>query len=125
MEVLAETLYWRPVVVGRVSAVPAVFRVGPSLIHRHTGRVESPHGERWLRRMELELLVHLYEHIPQTFAREQLLQEVWRCRPGLVTRTVDQTVATLRRKLNDDSAKPKYLVTVHGVGYRLRQGPAD
>ena len=39
----------------------------------------------------------------------------------MVTRTVDQTVATLRRKLNDDSTKPKYLLTIYGIGYQLRK----
>lgn len=125
MEGLNEVPEHSPTIVDRNSTVQEVFRVGPSLIHRHSGRVESPSGKRWLRRKELELLVHLYAHVSRTFTREALLREVWRCRPDLLTRTVDQTVATLRRKLNEDSAKPKYLVTVYGVGYQLRQTAAE
>src|SRR5687767_985687 len=119
MNVLTEVIEWRPTVTRCSPTVPEVFRVGPSVIHRRSGRVESPRGEQWLRRIERELLIYLYEHITQTFAREQLLQAVWRCRPGLVTRTVDQTVATLRKKIEFDSDRPRFLQTAYGIGYRL------
>jgi DNA-binding response OmpR family regulator len=99
--------------------VSEVFRVGPSLIHSRTGSIKSPHGERWLRRKELELLMHLYEHVTQTFSREKLLHLVWNYQPGIVTRTVDQTVATLRKKIEFDSDRPRFLQTVYGIGYRL------
>jgi len=37
----------------------------------------------------------------------------------LTTRTVDQTISSLRRKLGDDAESPRYLITVYGVGYTL------
>ena len=119
MEVLTEALDWSPSVTQRVSTVPEVFRVGPSLIDRRTGRVETPSGARQLRAKELELIVHLYEHVALTFSREKLLQLVWNYQPGLVTRTVDQTMATLRKKIEFDPDRPKFLQTVYGIGYRL------
>ena len=69
-------------------------------------------------RKELALLTYLYE-CGTPVCRDQLLRAVWNC-SNMVTRTVDQTVATLRRKLNDDSTNPKHLLTIHGIGYQLR-----
>jgi DNA-binding response OmpR family regulator len=119
MNVLTGVIEWSPTVTERAFTVPEVFRVGPSLIHRRTGRVESPRGDRRLRTKEFDLLVYLYEHVTETFSREKLLQLVWNYQPGIVTRTVDQTVATLRKKIELDPGRPCCLQTVHGFGYRL------
>ena len=119
MDVSTEALEWSPAAHERAPGVPEVFRVGPSLIHRRTGRVESPAGERRLRAKELELILHLYENVTLTFSRGELLQRVWNCTPGLITRTVDQTMATLRRKIELDPEQPRFLQTVYGIGYRL------
>ena len=119
METLTETLDWRPTLAGRSSSVPEVFRVGPSVVHRRTGEVQSPAGKQRLRAKELELLMHFYEHAMRTFSREDLLQRVWNYAPDLLTRTVDQTVATLRKKIEIDPERPQFLQTVYGIGYRL------
>ena len=57
--------------------------------------------------------------LPVAFSREELLQRVWNYHPDLLTRTVDQTVATLRKKIEADPEQPRFLQTVFGVGYRL------
>jgi len=98
---------------------PEIIQLGCSAIHRHTGRVESPKGEQYLRRKELELLEHLFEHASTAFTREQLLEVVWNYRPNILTRTVDQTVATLRKKIEVNPEHPRVLQTVYGIGYRL------
>ena len=89
METLTETLDWRPTLAGRSSSVPEVFRVGPSVVHRRTGEVQSPTGKQRLRAKELELLMHFYEHAMKTFSREDLLQRVWNYAPDLLTRTLN------------------------------------
>ena len=118
---LMESLAWSSAQVKRAtrSCQPEVVRVGVSLIDRQTGRVRSEAGERWLRAKELELLLHLYDHAPIAFTRQELLEHVWHCQPNLVTRTVDQTVATLRAKIEISQEQPHFLQTVYGVGYRL------
>ena len=55
--------------VNRIPPTIEVFRVGHSLVHRRTGLVQSPAGERRLRAKELELLMHLYDHVTATFTR--------------------------------------------------------
>ena len=116
---MIEALDWRPAALDRGGSVPELFRVGPSVVDRRTGDVATPIGKQRLRAKELELLKHLYEHVRRTFTREELLQLVWNCAPNLVTRTVDQTVATLRKKIELDPERPRFVQTVYGIGYRL------
>jgi DNA-binding response OmpR family regulator len=69
---------------------------------------------------ECALLVHLYRHRGRVLTRDQLLTSVWGVNAASVTtRTLDQTVAQLRKKLGDSAASPRWLITVHGVGYKL------
>jgi two-component system, OmpR family, alkaline phosphatase synthesis response regulator PhoP len=110
---------WRSSPTDRHAGVPESFRVGPAVIHRRTGLVETPAGTQRLRAKEIDLLVHLYEHVTKTFSREQLLQQVWNYAPDLLTRTVDQTMATLRKKIEQNPDQPQFLQTVYGIGYRL------
>jgi two-component system, OmpR family, response regulator RegX3 len=119
MESLTETFDWSTRLVERAPSVPETFRIGGVLVDRRQANVQSPAGEFHLRTKELELLMHLYEHLTVTFTRDELLEEVWKCQPGLMTRTVDQTVATLRRKIEPRPAEPQFLQTVYGIGYRL------
>jgi two-component system, OmpR family, alkaline phosphatase synthesis response regulator PhoP len=71
-------------------------------------------GER-----ECRLLRYLVERKGIVLSRDELLQEVWGYKSVPLTRTVDVHVAWLRQKLEDDPKNPKYIVTVHGQGYRF------
>ncbi|MBL9127695.1 MAG: winged helix-turn-helix domain-containing protein, partial [Verrucomicrobiales bacterium] len=51
--------------------------------------------------------------------REQFLDVIWGFGAFPTTRTVDTHMAALRSKLEDDANRPRYLLTVHGRGYRL------
>ncbi|HEX5052641.1 MAG TPA: response regulator transcription factor [Planctomycetota bacterium] len=70
---------------------------------------------------EAELLAHLLRHRGQTCSRDDLLRSVWGYDATPTTRTVDTHVFQLRQKLEDDPSAPRLLLTVHGVGYRLRE----
>ena len=54
--------------------------------------------------------------------RDDLLREVWGYESFPTTRTVDNHIASLRAKLEDDPSHPRHLLTVHGVGYRFLGG---
>src|SRR5689334_1881243 len=56
--------------------------------------------------------------------REQFLDLVWGHASFPTTRTVDNHIASLRAKLEADAANPRWIVTVHGVGYRMGRGHA-
>ena len=53
------------------------------------------------------------------FSRDRLLNEVWGYSYYGTTRTLDQVIVQLRKKLGDSGDEPQYLLTVHGVGYKL------
>lgn len=67
---------------------------------------------------EFELLQFLHEHPDQVLSRDELLSQVWGYQYFGTTRTLDQLVVQLRKKLGEPSGDPKHLLTVHGVGYR-------
>jgi len=66
---------------------------------------------------EFQLLKCLMDHVGQIMGRDQILDQI-RNREWVPTdRTVDVLIGRLRRKLGDDSAKPRLIITVHGAGY--------
>jgi two-component system, OmpR family, alkaline phosphatase synthesis response regulator PhoP len=68
---------------------------------------------------EFQLLGYFIEHRNELLSRERLLEEVWGYDSSLNTRTVDVHVAWLRKKLEDDAKNPRWILTVHGQGYRF------
>lgn len=68
---------------------------------------------------EFELLRYFLGHRGEVVSREQLLRDVWGYSQVVVTRTVDTFVAKLRCHIEPVPHEPRYLVTVHGSGYRL------
>ena len=69
--------------------------------------------------LEFRLLRFLVEHRGEVLSRERLLDEVWGYDAEVYSRTVDQHVATLRKKLEPSPRRPRHLLTVHGAGYKL------
>jgi len=69
--------------------------------------------------LEFELLVFLVSRPARVFSREELLREVWGYKRTETPRTVDNFIAQLRSKLEENAEEPRYLVTVRGSGYRF------
>jgi phosphate regulon transcriptional regulator PhoB len=69
---------------------------------------------------EFDLLRFLMEHPGQVFSRQTLLDRVWGEERYIEERTVDVHIHWLREKIESDPRKPKYLLTVRGVGYKFR-----
>ena len=68
---------------------------------------------------EFDLLVSLIRRRGAVATRSELLREVWGHRAEVATRTVDIHVAELRRKLENDPAEPRHILTVWKAGYRF------
>ena len=71
--------------------------------------------------MEFDLLAALLRRQGSIASRLELLEEVWGHSSAVLTRTVDTHVAELRRKLEDDPAAPRHILTVRKAGYRLER----
>ena len=77
-----------------------------------------------LTRKEFELLELLMREAGSVVTRERLIDEVWDVNWFGSTKTLDVHVSSLRRKLGDDSASPRFIHTVRGVGFRF-SGPEE
>jgi DNA-binding response OmpR family regulator len=68
---------------------------------------------------EYGILRYLAARSGDVVTRDELLDDVWGYERFPTTRTVDNHIAQLRSKIEVDPANPRYLITVHGVGYKL------
>lgn len=76
-----------------------------------------------LSRIEFNLLVILAQHPGQTFTRAQLLDRLHGISFDGYDRSIDAHIKNLRRKLEQDPAEPKYVLTVYGIGYQFNEEP--
>ncbi len=83
-----------------------------------TRTVTRSGAEIRLTHLEFELLLYFVRHPAQVLSRARLLREVWGLKAGGSPRTVDNFVAQLRSKLEDDPDSPRHLITIRGSGYR-------
>jgi len=72
-----------------------------------------------LTQREFELLLFLARHPGQAFTRDQLMEHVWHYAFYIDTSTVTVHIRRLRAKLEPDAARPRFIQTVWGVGYRF------
>jgi DNA-binding response OmpR family regulator len=68
---------------------------------------------------EFELLRYLIERKGETVSRDKLLEDVWGYDNYPSTRTVDTHIAKLRAKIGDSGSDPRYVLTIHGMGYKF------
>jgi DNA-binding response OmpR family regulator len=81
-------------------------------------------AETELTKTEAEVLRMFARNPGKVLSRRRFLDEVWGYDRFPTTRTVDMHVARVREKIGDDGANPRFIHTVHGVGYRY-DPPAD
>lgn len=72
-----------------------------------------------LSRKEFGVIQYLAARAGEAVSRDELLDEVWGFDNYPTTRTVDNHIASLRAKLEADPSNPRYLITVHGIGYKF------
>ncbi|HEX2095445.1 MAG TPA: response regulator transcription factor [Longimicrobiaceae bacterium] len=96
-----------------------VLRFGTVEVHPGSRLVRREGAEVQLTPKEFDLLMALVRRGGGVASRLELLAEVWGHRAAVMTRTVDMHVAQLRRKLEEDPADPRHIVTVWKAGYRL------
>jgi DNA-binding response OmpR family regulator len=113
-------------VLRRAGAAPATgaeglapFQIGVATIDPKTFQLKRGKHVEELTAKELKLLQLFHAHPDEVLSRDRLLNEVWGYNYYGTTRTLDQVIVQLRKKLGDTGGEPKNLLTVHGVGYKL------
>ena len=95
------------------------FKIGDATIDPKTFQIKRGKSREELTAKELKLLQYFHANAGTVLSRDKLLNEVWGYNYFGTTRTLDQVIVQLRKKLGDHGGEPKHLLTVHGVGYKL------
>jgi two-component system, OmpR family, KDP operon response regulator KdpE len=96
-----------------------VFEFGDLKVDFSARKVFARGDEVHLTPIEFKLLASLVRHPGKVLTHHQLLKEVWGPQHIDETHYLRVFMTNLRRKLEKDPARPRYLVTEQGVGYRL------
>lgn len=96
------------------------FRVEPQSFEVIVG--EKRHS---LTTQEMQLLKYFIEHEGEVLSRYQILDEVWDEHVDVTTRTIDNFVLRLRKMIEPDPARPRYILSVRGTGYRFVSGRSE
>ena len=100
-------------------AAPVRFRVGDAEVDLAAYEVRRAGVIHPLSKKEAALLELLAARRGDAVPRGEFLRTVWSGGDHVGTRTIDMHVLNLRQKLEPDATNPRFLLTVHGVGYRL------
>lgn len=106
-----------------VEGLAEVVRFGESEVHFTKFFARCAGRESAMSPRELELMAYFLRFEGQTLDRFRVLSDVWGPEEEPTTRTVDQHVLKLRKKIEVDPKDPRHLITVHGVGYRFSRAP--
>jgi DNA-binding response OmpR family regulator len=100
--------------------VPEQFLIGQALVDRKTYQVTIGNQSHSLTSREIKLLEIFQARPREVLSRDDLLNAAWGIDYFGTTRTLDQHVAQLRKKIEPNPSSPQFLLTVHGVGYKYQ-----
>jgi DNA-binding response OmpR family regulator len=99
--------------------VPETFQFGNVKVDLRRRILWKGPNETHLTTHEAGTLGHLITHRGRDVSRDELLEEVWGYSTALTTRTVDNQILKLRKKIEEVPSQPRHILTVHGTGYRF------
>jgi DNA-binding response OmpR family regulator len=99
--------------------LPDVYRFGDIEVNVRGNQVRRAGGAVELSAKEFALLAYFISHPGETLSRDRLLDAVWGYQNYPNTRTVDTHIVHLRHKVEPDPEQPRFIVTVHGTGYKF------
>ena len=112
-----------PSVLSADAANGETFRFDDKVVDFQNQQLRVGHQVIPLTLMESDLLRCLIHNSGRPVSRKQLLQEVWNLHEDTDTRAIDNFMVRLRRYIETEPAKPRYLLTVRGLGYRFVPNP--
>ena len=133
LEVGADDYVTKPFSVGElVARIGAIFRrlqrsggpqdeihVGDAVVYPKRHELVRKGKTYSLSFYEVELVRLLAERVGEPVSRDELLEKIWGVSGHASTRSVDNFIVKLRKKLEENAAKPEHIVTIYGTGYKL------
>ena len=110
---------------GEESRSPALFHFGAIEVDFRRQRVRKGGEILEISAREFRLLAYLIEHRGEMLSREQLLNDIWGYDVYPTTRTVDNHIARLRKKVEEEPENPRWIQTVRGAGYLFETDPDE
>jgi two-component system alkaline phosphatase synthesis response regulator PhoP len=102
-----------------VGTIPKTYIFGDVEIDFVHFKVKSKGRESDLTSLEVEILKYLIAHKGEVVTREALLDKIWGYEKFPTTRTIDNHILKLRKKIENDPAHPTHIFSVYGEGYRF------
>jgi DNA-binding response OmpR family regulator len=94
-------------------------RVGDAVVYPKRHELTRK-GKTWsLSFYEVEVIRMLHERAGQPVTRDELLEKIWGMQGHASTRSVDNFIVKLRKKIEENAAEPEHIVTIYGTGYKL------
>lgn len=100
-------------------AVPNLYSFGDIEIDFAQFKARRKGKELDLTSLELEILKYFIAHRGEIVSRNDLLDKIWGYESFPTTRTIDNHILKIRKKLEEDPSRPQYILSVYGGGYRF------
>ena len=101
------------------ASTPAMYRFSDVEVNVRGNEVRRGGKAVELSTKEFALLAYFIAHPAETLTRDRLLDAVWGYENYPNTRTVDTHIVHLRQKLEPNPEEPRFILTVHGIGYKF------
>lgn len=98
---------------------PTTYKFEDVIIDFSHFRIKRKNKETDLTSLEADLLKYLIAHKDEVVTRENLLEKIWGYEKFPTTRTIDNHILKLRKKIEKNPATPKHILSVYGEGYRF------
>jgi DNA-binding response OmpR family regulator len=99
--------------------VPEVYSIGDIEIDFARFKIKRKGKEQDLTSLETDILKYFVTHRGEVVSRNDLLDKIWGYESYPTTRTVDNHILKLRKKIEEDPSHPRYILSVYGGGYRF------
>jgi len=99
--------------------MPEVYRFGDVQIDFTHFKVKRKDKELDLTSLEIDIMKYFIAHREEVVTREALLDKIWGYEKYPTTRTIDNHILKLRKKIEGDPSHPEYILSVYGEGYRF------
>lgn len=94
-------------------------QIGKLYVDFHSYTAISDNIQVKMSHTEFEILKYLWNKKNETVKRDDIMKQVYGIEGDVTSRTIDNFIVKLRQKIESDAANPKYILTVHGLGYKL------